>query len=171
VNARRDACLILVPCFVVGGCRQPTEIVIEVSTDVPCAELRSTDLWTGRLLTDLGSKGPVARTMACDSSGRIGSLVVLPFGEDSQPVAVQVATSFAPADPDQCARDGRGPGCIVARRSLNFLPHTKLLLPIAMRKSCEDKPCRVSQTCNRGACVPAAVDPADCASERGAIGS
>jgi hypothetical protein len=149
----------------VVGCRQPTEVVLEISTDVPCSDVPVTEIRTAKVAVD--SRAPAARTSACEPGGRVGSLVLVPDGDDGDPVAVKVVTAFSGMTTERCASDGDGLGCIVARRELHFVPHTKLVVPVAMRADCENKYCPPSQTCLHGACVPAAVDPTVCAGPGG----
>ena len=64
----------------------------------------------------------------------------------------------------ECTAANAFKGCIVQRRSLSYVAHTPLDLPIAMLLICKDKVCDVNSTCARsGKCVPAEVrDPERC---------
>jgi formylglycine-generating enzyme len=96
-----------------AGCRQPAEAVLEISTDLACADGLVTDIRAGRLLGDLESKVPVASTPGC-ASGRIGSLVAVPDTDDEGPLAFEIVTAVGGASPGNCAKGALG--CIVARR-------------------------------------------------------
>jgi hypothetical protein len=138
------------------GCREPTEVVLEISTDVPCTPSITTEIRAGRLLQDVETKPPATSTTACDPSGRVGSIVAIPSDDDKASVAFKVVTAFGPgSSADACAADARGHGCIVARRALGFIPHTKLVVPVAMRTQCAGVTCPAVETCVRGTCRPA----------------
>jgi alpha-tubulin suppressor-like RCC1 family protein len=168
--AMRTGCLLAATIAAVAGCREPTEIVLEVSTDLFCGyAVPVTQIRTGPSMEAVEGTAPVAETEACEPSGRIGSLVMVPQGDDSKPAAIKVVMTFTSnkfhlqeVSLDTCLLQGGGQGCIVARRSLHFVPHTKLVLPIEMHSDCENVVCPPSETCVHEICVPAAIDPAQC---------
>ena len=55
-------------------------------------------------------------------------------------------------DPTDCATNF-GTGCVVARRVLNYIPHTRLALEVPLNTSCLGVACPASQTCVDGACT------------------
>jgi hypothetical protein len=59
---------------------------------------------------------------------------------------------------DDCVRTNYTGGCIVARRSVRYVSHQRLELPIALDTSCIDVPCGATTTCVNGNCVPAMID-------------
>ena len=145
----------LVLIVLLASCREPTELTLELSTDLSCAELGDTSVYVGtaaelaRPLTELTA---AAVTHGCmgGKEGRIGSIVVLPSGSDDERFSVRVVTGRAGAN---CATDLRS-GCIEARRSLGFVPHTPLFLPLSLSKTCENVLCEnASDTCVDGRCV------------------
>ena len=152
------------------GCKEPTQITIEVTTDVPCSSataLRGTNIVVGVLGADGGieDRPPTSSRTHC-ADGYIGSLVVVPSGSNDSPIAFRVTTGIGKSV-DDCPSSG-GPGCIVARRALRFLPSTKLEVPIVMRGRCEGVVCDPTSTCVKGQCVSATVpDPATCAAPGG----
>lgn len=152
----RRAAIVLLAGLV--DCREPTQITIELTTDVKCADLHEATIAVGGL-EGLEGGAPSAITSRCDpSSGTIGSLVVTPTATDA-PVAVRVVAAFgAKKKASECDASGYKGGCIVARRVVRFVPHTRLRLPIALEAACADVPCGVSETCVGGRCVPATVD-------------
>jgi hypothetical protein len=89
----------------------------------------------------------------------------LPSGPLDDTVSLRVVLGVGRSADDCVARDGGAAdynGCIVARRTLRYLPHTPLTLPIVLRKACEGKACP-GQTCVQGQCVdPTIVDPSRC---------
>lgn len=148
------------------GCREPTEVTVEVWSDVPCAELRGTSITVARPgAIETAQPRTVATT--CDAkSGFVGSLVVVPSGARSEDLAVRVVAGIgAPAE--SCAPPSYA-GCIVARRALRFVPHTSLVVPIRLTRDCRDVPCDAQSTCVRAGCANATIpDPDACASPDG----
>jgi hypothetical protein len=90
--------------------------------------------------------------------GRVGMLVVVPSGDDGAEIGLRVVTGTKGKRSDECAPPDYK-GCIVARRAIRFLPHTKLTVPVTMRASCKDVPCggAAFSTCVKGQCVDASV--------------
>ena len=151
------------------SCRDPTEITIELSTDEPCevASAQGTNITAGgRELPD--DKAPGARTTSC-ANGNVGTMVLLPGGSLDDAVSVRVVMGVHRSAAECTTSDGGAldyDGCIVARRSLRYLPHTRLTLPIALRAVCEGKACP-GQTCVQGQCVdPTLRDPSRCIDEQ-----
>jgi hypothetical protein len=149
------------------SCLTATEIAVDVTTDVPCDHVRSTTISVGELGPNGIDDGAFASTQTRCADGRIGTLVIVPSGANDSDVAFRVTTGVdKPAE--ECKGAG-GQGCIVARRALRFLPHTRLDVPVAMRGSCEGIVCvDPATTCVVGACVPATIpDPSTCTTPGG----
>ncbi|HYQ04881.1 MAG TPA: hypothetical protein VER96_39670 [Polyangiaceae bacterium] len=156
----------LVAATLLGGCLDATQIAVELHTDVKCADRPETTISVGTL-GQLESSAPVAVTTACDAqTGRIGSIVVLPHDSKEGQVGIEVVAGIVKSA-EECRRDNFVGGCIVARRSLNFVKHHGLELPIELEAACIDVPCGATETCRRGACVPAQVDPNSCYTSQG----
>ncbi len=51
-----------------------------------------------------------------------------------------------------------GTACIVARRRLSFIDHTRLVVPIDLDTRCIGKECDESSTCYQGNCVPITIE-------------
>lgn len=138
------------------GCREPTQVQIELSTDALCDDVRDTSITisaTGELEQALSDTS----TNNCSTpAGRIGSLTIVPAGDEDAEFGVRVVTGLGKSAA-QCSEDGYLGGCIVARRSLRFIPHKTLHLPIEMGVVCRDIPCGATQTCSNGRCVDAAI--------------
>jgi hypothetical protein len=166
---KRLACLIAlaVPAAVSGACRSPTQITIEITTDVKCPDVKGTALTIGHLV-ELEQLPATTATPACDpSNGRIGSLVIVPSGANDDTVAVRIVMGVG-KDVSECKPPAYGPECIVARRALRFIPGASLYVPIAMAASCEGVPCDATQTCVHGDCASATIDdPSRCESAVG----
>jgi formylglycine-generating enzyme required for sulfatase activity len=149
------------------GCRTPTQVTVELTTDVPCGEAPNTIAQVGRLGPDLEGRAASIVTTACAADGRIGSFVVVPSGEKGDDFGVKVVLAHGGPTIAECndaeAHAQKLPGCIRARRALSFIPHDELKLPIALRRDCDDVLCPPTTTCVHGRCAPATVpDPGLC---------
>jgi alpha-tubulin suppressor-like RCC1 family protein len=154
------------------GCRAPTEITLELTTDIPCGDLDGTAITVGAP-GEVESKTEGTVTHSCGETGRIGSLVVVPSGATDAHLDIKVVAGrgypVESCTPDNDYRPGNAPGkgCVVARRSLPFIPHQPLTLDIELRAVCVGEPCQPGQTCVRGSCVSSTVDPSGCDSDQG----
>jgi hypothetical protein len=142
-------------------CRDPTQIALQIRTDAKCVDVIDTTITVGKL-GEIETKPLAASTNDCDdaANGRIGTLVVVPSGDNDDEVAVKIVTGIHRAAA-QCTPENAYQGCIVARRALRYRPHTPLELPILMALDCLDVPCGATETCYKGNCVPAR-DPEKC---------
>ena len=149
---------------VVGGvtaCRGPTEITVHIRTSVPCATgaaWRGVSVYTGAPGIDVETRSPVLTTTACGSDGQIGSLVLLPTGSKDTTVSVRVVAGVARA-PEECAASAYA-GCIVARRTLAFLPHEALDVEVNLTSECVGQACDPLSTCIASVCVDARLQQA-----------
>ncbi|NUQ77458.1 MAG: hypothetical protein HUU21_28300 [Polyangiaceae bacterium] len=149
------------------SCNTPTQVTVTVTTDVACKRLKGTKITVGTV--DTLEKNPsTSETTNCtegqDGLNRIGTVVLIPDASNDDKFAIKVVAGVDRV-PDTCGDGGDFAGCIIARRSLNFISHTELELPIFLSSSCEGVPCtaRPDETCVLGACVPAAIaDPSLC---------
>lgn len=142
-----------------AGCRDATQVTLVLTTDVDCKQAITTTITTAA--PGAANAVPAASTSTCQASGDIGTLVLVPSGERNGHVDVEVVTAVGvPAA--ACTRPAYGPGCIVARRSLGFIPYTGLTLPIAMRDACRGVICGPADTCVSGQCRSASVNPDAC---------
>ncbi|MEO7096270.1 MAG: kelch repeat-containing protein [Polyangiales bacterium] len=149
------------------GCRTPTQITIEVTTEIACdpKTKATTSIAVGSLGEALEGKPPVVFTGECRqvnaTTWRIGSLVVVPSGDSSAEVAIRVVTGIN-KDPRDCEQDPKTKvwpkDCIIARRALRFVPHTELYLPVGMDLDCTNVPCGSTTTCVSGRCVSATIE-------------
>ncbi len=154
----------------IASCRDPTEVTLEITTDQPCGVLDGVAITTGTL-DSVGAQAAATVTRTCTTTaagGSFGTLVLTPSGAKDERFAVQITGSIVV--PVETCSSGTavgphapGTGCIVARRAMPFLPHTRLYLPIELRKGCLDVTCKPDETCNDGACVTATIpDPSQC---------
>lgn len=149
--------------LVLGGCLDPTQVTVELRTDVPCASVVDTTLGVGTLAA-LRDQPPAANQPGCKTpDGRIGSLTIVPSDSEDAEIGIQAIMGVNGLTAADCNPMDPAPDCIVARRALRFVPHTPLTLPIAMSASCLGKLCAEGQTCLDGICVPAHIpDPQGC---------
>src|SRR5438552_2367436 len=126
-----------------ASCRSPTDITFQVSTDLPCADLGSTAITVGPpgALEDLD---PTTSTKQCADDGTIGTLVVLQSGADDERVAIRIVSGYQKLA-ESCASTGYA-GCIVARRTLRFVPHGELKVLVTMDRECLGIPCSPDET-------------------------
>lgn len=140
--------------IVVTGCQGATGVMLEVTTDIPCEGAKTVrTAIRGGLPADYRSTAPLALTTHCDSAGKIGTLVLVPSGDESAALAVEVTTALASKDPSTCRTDPRG--CVFVRRALHYVPHQVLYLPVVVEAACVGVVCGEGQTCEGGRCASA----------------
>ena len=174
---RRRSALVLATaaCASAVACYGPTEVRLEISTDLPCRAVGDGGRAASdpvRTLVRLGGAGDapiVADTATCsaraagDAVADVGSIVLVPSGDRAARVTVQVTATADGSDPDLCGRPDTPVAaqlqCIVARRTFAFIKHTSRSLPIRLYALCKGQVCDASQTCNQsGTCESAVVD-------------
>ena len=144
------------------GCDEPTSIAVRVTSDLPCTALKGVTI-------QAGPPGAPARasetTTSCRAEGDatvIGTLVLVPGGSEDANVSVRVLGGVDVAV-EACKDETNFAGCIVARRTLRFVPGRETDLPIILRGVCKGVACDGTMTCVRGACATSVVsDPARC---------
>lgn len=143
------------------ACREPTQIKVEVTTDLDCKDHGGTAIAVGPL-GSLGTRPPASTSSECGVTKTIGHAVLIPSGDNDSEVSFEVRTGVG-IDPKFCTEPGNASQCIVARRALRFIPHTGLMVKVAMTADCRGVVCDPSSTCVRGACRPATIDdPSRC---------
>lgn len=143
------------------GCLDPTEALVEISTD-SCADLHSTGITAG-LVGAIETAPYGTTTSVCDGKGEIGTIVLLPpEGEREAPFAFKVVGSLGLPVAETCKGPEYGPRCIVARRAMRFVPHNPFRIPVHLSQACAGVLCPEAQTCVDGTCRSATVDPTDC---------
>ena len=148
------------------SCQDPTEITVSVTTDAKCTDIDGVSFSLGQLGEALDQKPASSVAMQCDpATGRVGAVVIVPSGARNDAVAFRVTAGFG-KPVDQCVAPF-GAGCIVARRSLRFIPHTPLFVPIKLSVSCAGVPCNATSTCRDGTCVDPKLDPTQCQTSGG----
>ena len=145
-----------------ASCLDPTQITVDATTDVRCADTKGTSFIGGKPGTTERA-APTTTTRDCDQ-GRIGTLVSTPSGaKDVDAEFVVVMGVDRPVN--ECTPANHFQGCVVERRLIHYVTHTPLNLPITMWLVCKDKECGPETTCARnGKCVSARIsDPSACA--------
>jgi len=142
------------------GCQEPTEAIVEISTDATCVDVDGTGINAG-LLDGLDKPEFDTFTPLCKSGGEIGSIVLVPEEDKTAPFAFKIVTSVGGPLKD-CVGDAVGPTCIVARRAMRFVPQTPFNVPVPMRQVCAGVACPSDQTCVDGICKSATVNPESC---------
>jgi len=99
----------------------------------------------------LETKSPTLVTTDCDSTGRVGSLVIAPSGGKGDVIGLRVVAGLT-RNPEDCAAAGYM-GCIVARRTVRFTPHEALALDVSLTADCISQACDSGHTCLTGDCV------------------
>nr|MCU0659987.1 hypothetical protein [Polyangiaceae bacterium] len=158
----------LLATLALGSCRSPTAIELQLSTDVRCDDVKATAIIVSR--TSTTGLEPATVTTQCSGDGAIGSLVITPNSDTEEDLRVQVVTSVGNATPEQCEQDPGGKPCIVSRRRLRFVPNETLRLPIRQLLDCTGVACGETETCRKGSCQSAEVNPDECASSPEACG-
>lgn len=131
-----------------ASCREPTSIVVEARTNVRPSEVG--------FAVGTPSEGDdlkvVAVTKSLAEGGDIGSLVVVPGSSETATVSIKVVAALI-GSVDACtSRDGYF-GCIVARRTIRYVPNERLRLPVFLSEACANVPCDAKSTCVEGQCV------------------
>ena len=142
----------------------PTEVVVEVYTDLPCPAVAA--VAAGKA-GELGDRDASAVSTVCDpETGSLGRLVIVPRETENAEVALEVRVRTDDRPPDECVESKGYSGCIVARRILNYIPGRSVRVRVDLRDPCVDVPCSQTTSCvAQGvgqACVEARVDPTKC---------
>lgn len=152
------------------SCREPTEIVVEIRTDLPCSDPQTRVDWThiavGMPMMVDGKKTAL-ETKSCKAgspTNYIGNFVIVPSGRGTK-AEVRVMQRATTTDANTTCTEGDiGKDCIVAKRVVQFLGSTKLRMQISLDRACLGKVCPGTQTCKNGACVEGdcSMNPALC---------
>jgi outer membrane protein assembly factor BamB len=147
--------------LLLGGCREPTQMTFVLSTDVPCERVTGVAIAVGAP-EDIDSKPLATTTRTCTGAGDLGTIVTVPSGSKTDAMSIKVTVGVG-RDPSECQGATFGTGCIAARRSLRYIPHTPLTLGVDLRSVCNGVVCGSDETCVAGACTSALVgDPGAC---------
>lgn len=154
------AALVVTALAVASACQDPTQIVVSLSTNVDCSGTKS-PTFAGAHLAVLrdgtvldGSEAAIPRE-ACNA-GSLGSVTVVP-GDTGTDATVRIRAvarlGNVAGGTTKEARDcftTMGPDCIVSSRSLKFVSHQSLAIPIFLDSACAGVTCPEKQTCGPG---------------------
>lgn len=132
------------------ACYGPTEVVVELRTDLHARNPRTLIRVAGTTATKDGATG----------DGRIGELVLVPSSARDAPVEISVVTSVDGRSPDDCEASPDKTGCVFARRRFKFAPHESRSFVVFMSSVCLGKDCG-TQTCEDGVCVAPSENKSD----------
>lgn len=149
-----------------AACREPTEITIAITTDVPCNEVALAGGVAIRVGTSTSVESNASSAVVAPDckAGVIGTLAIVPSSSVDDQVAIEVAVASRsnPALPfiKSVDCDPQNPGnCIIAKRVLRYIPHTALDLPIHLSLKCAGVKCaNPNETCVDGTCVGVTPD-------------
>lgn len=124
-------------------------------------------LWAGG--TTQSSERVLATDGPWSSDGLIGTIhLVPPASRRETTVAVRAVMGIG-RDPVTCGPQS-SEGCVVAERTLRYVEHEQLTVPIGLYRACAGVVCASGLTCNsRGACVSSELDQTACLSDDGCI--
>lgn len=132
--------------LIAPSCREPTEVMLTITTDIPCALDGSASFALQSTFVDVaGADGwdTVASPKTC--AERVGTLTFVPGGRDEVSLSVRGQVI-----------DGTGASHeVTASRRVRFVSHQSLPLTIRLSASCLDIQCPdpATQTCQDGVCV------------------
>ena len=133
--------LLLVACFC--ACLGPTEVLVDISSDFDCTTIQQTDIYLAE--PDAGPTDPATTQYGCVGSpaNEIGSLAIVPAHAIDEKMTIDIRATLAngTCDPPSSAT------CIEAKRSISYVPHERLYLPIVLHALCAGFPCGVGDTC------------------------
>jgi hypothetical protein len=114
-------------------------------------------IYTGRPGIDVETRAPTTTTTTCGANGEIGTLAIVPNESNDAEIGLRIVAGITRA-PEECAAHGYE-GCVVARRTLSFLPHEALTLTINLDSECTGLGCDALHSCTNGSCTDARVTP------------
>jgi outer membrane protein assembly factor BamB len=157
---------VLVPLALgTAHCRAPTEVTVNLSTDVPCVHVTGVSIAVGAV-GEVENKSSTATQVGCESEGNVGTLTVVPSGGNTDEVTIRIIAGVD-RDPESCTAPNYGTGCIVARRTVRYVAHTPLLIDVPLRAACNGVACQADQTCVNGGCTSASFDAGSCGANCG----
>ncbi|HZF56651.1 MAG TPA: hypothetical protein VE093_48885 [Polyangiaceae bacterium] len=146
------------------SCATPTQVYITITTDLPCSRIKTVEVSVGTKDTieeadPASTNDPLKCHTPEGENTEIGTIVITPKAAKNDRFTVMVVAAID-TPIDECGKKGNYKGCIVARRSLNFIPKSDLKMPIFLSSSCEGVGCTAGQdqTCVLGACVSALIE-------------
>jgi len=160
------------------ACQPPTQFEVVMSTDIECSKLRGVAIVAGSP-GEVSTKDPATVNAFCEMGGQVateaslGSVMIVPSGERDAKVGVRLVAGVDEKDAETCVKDllagatDAAVDCVIARRSIAFLPQRPFALPIALTERCVGKVCATGETCIEGECRSEEVDPEQCLTSEG----
>jgi outer membrane protein assembly factor BamB len=162
------ACAGVIPLALgTADCRAPTEVTVDLTTDVKCDHLQGVAIAVGKV-GEVEDKPSTATQIGCSTEGHVGTLTVVPSGSNTDEVTIKIVGGVD-RDPESCKAPTYGTGCIVARRTIRYVAHTPLVLDVPLRNACNGVICSPDQTCVSGACASSEIDTSKCGSGCGEV--
>jgi hypothetical protein len=145
--------------FTTANCAPPTQIIVDVETD---------DALCGTIVVgiavakpeEIDTKDMQVRQAGCEiNTDRVGTLTITPSGAHDAEVGLRIVAGVNGTTPEQCGRpDANGKvswnNCIVARRTVQFVPGKTTPLTVVLSSDCVGQLCADGKECNLGKCVP-----------------
>lgn len=138
------------------ACQDATQFKLVLTTDIPCTSLRSVAINAAGSVTDaqtqIADRVVNATTENCrqlsPDVAELGDLFLVPGQNKPSDTegAVVVRVGVEKVDARECMPPLYR-GCVVAKRTFRYLPHTSVNLPIKLSRECLDLPCSSDLTC------------------------
>ena len=161
MSVRRPVAIVLCAVALLAptwSCLDATEIDLQIRTDEPVANIaapQQAEITLGTPADVLTTPSTDIPSNTVDASGSFGDLVVAPNGDIGADVALRVVLGVT-VPTSECGKTPQG--CIVASRTIRYVAHHKLVLPVTLESKCIGVSCPASQTCVAGSCVDDSVD-------------
>lgn len=140
------------------SCASPTQIVVDVqATSELCAAMTTGIAVTTR--DNIENEPLEIYQEGCATGQQVGTLTITPSGAKDEWVGIRIIASVGDdPDPDRCGRtDASGEAnwedCILARRSIRFVPGETVRLTVRLTEDCVGQYCGADKECNLGQCV------------------
>lgn len=153
-----SAAVIVAPLtlLLAAACAEATQFELVLTTDIPCTMFRSAVINVATSVdsaqAQISDRIVDATTMNCKQISpdvaEIGNIFVVPGdGQSTDSIgAVVVRVGVDPVYAQDCLPPLYR-GCVVAKRTFRYVPHTTLHLPIKAPLECLDFPCSSELTC------------------------
>lgn len=141
---------------------RPTSVSLEMTTTLACADFKGAIVSV--TTAGVADERSLDTTRCTDGvpEARIGTVLIVPGSATDALITLRIVAGFERPASD-CTRANGYAGCIVARRTLRFVPGRELDLPVVLRRECASIACDEVTTCVKGTCRSALIeDPLAC---------
>ncbi len=154
-RSARVAAAVGVPLAIVVACWSPTEIEVDVYTDIPCMRGRTqTQMFLSNDDDAIATAEGCEEVSSSPQGSRVGSFVLAPRSGQSGEVEVEIAlttdatkkTAFDCHKHPTTAPDV-GAQCVIARRSVSFERHASRFLTVRLYEKCLGVDCGQGLSC------------------------